>query len=195
MRTEDFKTIATVALSTTALTVITFWSVPLEAGNEGDALGSKITKPKLVAHGIEVTLAAAEGRIFRAGEVPKFQLKALNSTSEPATMDLCIAMNASAPANANSRVLRMPAEIWQQQQTLTLKPNETKGITLPVETKLPANSVIAVTIQESSPTQMKAVKVGLDVSPALSFANASHPGVVAMNFSTAVSLAQVTPGN
>ena len=190
MKTKDLMTMATVALGTATLTVMTFWSGPLEAGLEGDALAAKIAKPKLVSHGVELTLTAAEGRIFKAGDEPAFALTAVNTTGEPAAVTVRLAMTASSPADAMSRVPRMPTALWQQHQSLTLKPNETKTIVIPVPTKLPANSTMAVSLQESDPLQAKVGAASSGIRPALQFGPSPQAGIVAMNFSTAAPVTQ-----
>lgn len=190
MKTKDLMTMATVALGTATLTVMTFWSGPLEAGLEGDALAAKIAKPKLVSHGVELTLAAAEGRIFKAGDEPAFALTAVNTTGEPAAVTVRLAMTASSLADAMSRVPRMPTALWQQPQSLTLKPHETKTVVIPVQTKLPVSSMIAVSLQESNPLSGKVGAASSGIRPALQFGPSPQAGIVALNFSTIVAVAQ-----
>ena len=175
---------ATVALGTALLTVMTFWSGPLEAGNEGTALGAKIEKPKLVTHGLELSLAAADGQTFRAGEEPTFTLTAINPTGEPATAAICVEMNASSPADMLSRVPRRAAALWQQYLTLSLKPNETRVVTVPANKKLPANSMVAVSLRESESLQGPAAPTGPTAAQALRAGAARPPSIVALNFST-----------
>jgi hypothetical protein len=107
MKTKDLMTIVTVALATASLTVMTFWSGALNAGSNGDPPAAQIAKPKLVAHGIELTLAAADGRTLSGGDEPKFELTAVNPTDVAATALVGIAMTASSPADMLSRVPRL----------------------------------------------------------------------------------------
>ena len=48
-----------------------------------------------------------------------------------------------------SRMVVMPAPMWQQDELVTLKPNETKGIALSADKRLPANSMISVSLREA----------------------------------------------
>jgi hypothetical protein len=169
MNTKDIKIIATVALGTATLTVASFWAGPIEAGGDADAPLAKIAKSRLVSHGVEMTLAPAHGRVFKAGDQPEFELTSLNTTNQPASVSVCVTMTASSPADALSRVIRLPAVLWQQEQVVTLNPNETKVLALRASTNLPPNSVISVALgdpgQKGAPLQ---------------------PGIVALSFSTVV---------
>jgi hypothetical protein len=169
MKTKDILTITTVALGTATLTVAAFWAGPIEAGGDADAPPSKIGKSRFVAHGVELTLASAGDRAFRAGDQPEFELTALNTTNQPASVSVCVTMSASSMADAFSRVIRLPTVLWQQEQVVTLQPNETKVLALCASTNLPANSVISVSL--GAPGQKAA--------PFL-------PGIVALTFSTVV---------
>jgi hypothetical protein len=184
MKTKDLMTITTVALTTATLTVMTFWSEPLEAGHEGDGLVAKIAKPKLVSHGIEMTLDAVEGGTLKAGGEPAFELTAINTTGQPVTAAIRVEMRASSPADMLSRVPRLPSALWQQNLTLTLNPNETTVVSLPARTKLPANSMIAVSLHESEPVQTTATAIGQSVRPAFRPGASPESGIVALNFST-----------
>jgi len=185
MKTKSLTTIVSVALATASLTVMTFWSGELNAGLDGEKPAAQIAKPKLLAHGIEITLATADGRTLRAGEAPTFDLTAINTTDQAATAEVRIAMTATSPTDRMSRVPRLPAALWQQQQPLVLQPNETKVIRLAVPAKLPANSMVAVSLAEpiATPATAEAAKPELR--------RVQHPGgtppsgIVALNFSTA----------
>ncbi len=148
MKTKDILTITTVALGTATLTVATFWAGPLEAGSDAEAPSAQIAKSRFVAHGVEMTLASAGGRVFQAGDQPEFALTALNTTNQPASVAVCVTMTSSAPANPLSRVISMPTVLWQREQVVTLQPNETKVFALSASTNLPANSVISVSLRE-----------------------------------------------
>jgi len=169
MKTKDLLTITTAALGTATLTVTTFWADPMDAGNDADAPPAKITKARFVSQGVEMTLAPGGGRVFKAGDVPEFELTALNTTDQAAGAPVWVTMTAASPADALSRVIRMPMVLWQQEQVVKLEPRETKVFTLCASTNLPANSVISVSLRESE-------------QKAASFV----AGVVALSFSTVV---------
>ena len=169
MKTKDILTITTVALGTAMLTVAAFWAGPIEAGSDADAPPAKIANSRLLSHGVEMTIAPASGRAFRAGDQAEFELTALNTTNQAASASVCVTMTSAAPTDAFSRVIRMPTVLWQQEQVVTLQPNETKVLTLCSTTNLPANSIISVSLREQD---QKAAPL--------------TPGIVALSFSTVV---------
>ena len=169
MKTKDILTITTVALGTAMLTVAAFWAGPSEAGGDADAPSAKIARSRFVSHGVEMTLASASGRVSKAGDQPEFELTALNTTNQLASVSVCVTMTSSSPADALSRVIRLPTVLWEQEQVVTLQPNETKVLALCASTNLPPNSVISVFLREQ---ERIAAPVPL--------------GMVALSFSTVV---------
>ena len=167
MKTKDLLTIATAALGTATLTVAAFWAGPIDAGNDADAPPPKLAKSLLISHGVELALAPAAGRTFKAGDQPEFALTALNTTSQPASASVCVTMTATAPVNKLSRAIPLPSVLWRQEQIVSLQPNETKVYVLCAKTNLPPMSVISLSLQD------------LDQKPARLPA-----GIVALSFST-----------
>jgi hypothetical protein len=173
MKRTDFITITTVALGTATLTLATFWSGQLGAGAEGDALPPRIEKPRLVSHGIEFTLAAADACRLRAGDQPVLELTAFNTTDAANTGGVCATMTASSPADMLSRVVRMPAVVWQRDQFVSLGAKERKTLVLTTTTNLPPKSMISVLLRETQPPGSLPQKAGSVV--ALSFSTATQP--------------------
>ncbi len=195
MKTKDLTTILSVAVATASLTVMGFWSGALNAGDDTGKPAAQIEKPKLVTHGIELTVAAADGVTFKAGDEPVFDLTATNTTDAPATAAVRIAMTASSPRDEMSRVPRLPTSLWQQQQPLVLQPNETKVIRLAVPAKLPANSMISVALDDTPATQAAANADTAVAKPVLLLRRGPQSGVVALSFSTAVPAMQTASAN
>ena len=177
MQTKNLVSITTVALATALVTVVMCWSGSMEAGSGTDAAVPTIATPKLVSHGVEMTLAAAEGRIFKTGDAPAFDLKAVNTTDNPVTVQVGVVMTATAPADRMSRVLVMPTNLWQEHRELVLQPHETKQVTVATQTKLPAGKLVSVRLQASTVAANQSVA---------QLAKAAPAGIVALNFSTAV---------
>ncbi len=148
MRAKDVWTITTAALGTATLTVAAFWARPIDAGNDAEAPPPKIAKARLVTHGVEVALAPAGGRTFRAGDQAELELTALNTTDQPASVGVGVTMTASVPADMISRTVRLPLTLWQCEPLVDLKPRESKVLTLCAKTNLPPNSVINVWLRE-----------------------------------------------
>ncbi len=160
-------TMTTAALGTATLTVAAFLAAPLDAGNDADAPLPKIAKARLVSRGVELSLAPAGGRVLQAGDQAEFDLTALNTTDEPASVTVDIAMTASSPMDALSRTIRLPSALWQAEQVVTLQPRETKVVMLSTRTNLPPNSIINVSLREPGP------KLALELL-----------GITALSFST-----------
>ena len=183
MRNQDLLAIAVVALGTATLTVMTFWAGPIEAGGDQDANAAKFAKPKLVCRGVELTLAAKDGAVLKAGDKPVLELIALNTEAQSAEVSVCVTMSAMAPADPLSRTPRMPSTIWRCDQSLALKANETRAFTLTTDAALPTNSIISFSLHEvngNAPTPSATVRTS--PSPALTW----QPGVVVMSVSTAI---------
>ena len=177
MKTKDLLTIATAALGTATLTVIAFWAGPLDAGNDADAPPAKLPRARLVSRGVELGLAPVGGRTFKAGDQPKFELTALNTTDQPASVSVCVTLASAAPPNPLARVILLPSVLWQREQLVMLSPKETKVLALCANTNLPANRVISVVLRDLDP---KAAPALTEIT-ALSFSTAAPeaPPVVA----------------
>jgi hypothetical protein len=183
MKTKDLLTITSVALGTAALTVITFWTDPLGAGNETNAPAATITQPKLVANGVELTLATADGRVFEAGQQPEFELRAVNRLAQASTVAVRVSMRATQMADSFARVVRLPSLLWQEERSITLAPNETKTLTVNATTNLPAGSVISVLLAEVDAAKDPVPSVKTPAASA-SLMSRAPLGIAVLNFST-----------
>jgi len=168
MKTKDILTIATTALGTATMT-----------GTDTNPTAATIAKPKLVANGIEVTLSAADGREFKAGDQPEFELRAVNTLKEPSQAAICATLYAERPQDLMSRMIIMPSELWRQEFDFALKANETKVVTLAARTNLPANSSISVSL-----SQVVQAAANPGNAPATPLRLRGADGIVAMRFST-----------
>jgi hypothetical protein len=149
MKRQDLIKTASVALGTAAITVATCWTGPVNAGNEGQALPAKIARPKLITHGVELTLVSTGDRAPATGDKPRFELTALNLSEAPVSLPVCVQINATSMPDALARVVRIPNLLWQQEFTLTLKPKETKVLPVQAAKALPASSMISVLLGEA----------------------------------------------
>jgi hypothetical protein len=186
MKTKDLLTMATVALGTAALTVVTFWSNRIEAGSEGEVLAPAMTTQKWVSHGVEMTLAPEKGRGLKAGDAPVFELKAINRTNASASVCVRLVMSCSSPANPLSRTVTLPRVLWQDERLLTFKAGETQVVSFPTQTHLPANVEVLVSMGEGGPLAFGAVPANPSAGGVLRTVVPTQPDIVAMSFSTAV---------
>jgi hypothetical protein len=181
MKTKDLLTIGTTALGTAALTVV-FLASPRMTGSDANPTGATIAQPKLAANGIEITLSPANGREFKAGEQPEFELRAVNTLNEPSSAAICATLYSERPDSRASRIISMPAVLWQQELEFALKPNESKALTLETRTNLPANSSFYVLLSKVARTAGTADNPG-NVTVA-QFGPRGADGIVALRFST-----------
>ncbi len=151
MKRNDLTLIGAAALATAVLTVASFLPSSIEAGGEGEGLAPKVAQPKLVTDGVEVSVAAADNQSLKADAEPSFVLKLVNPTDHPADLRVQVAMTSTSPGAAMSRIGPMPSQFWDQRYTTTLKPNETKTVTLAPQKKLPSNSMVSVYLQPVNP--------------------------------------------
>jgi len=154
MKMKDFAIIGSATLVTATLTVAAFLPNSLNAGD--DTAPEKIAQPKLVSNGVEFTLAAVDHQTFKAGDEPAFDLRAVNTVGKDVDAAVLVSMTAMAPPSKLSRMLTYPQMLWQKSCPLTLKPNETKIISLTTGTKLPPNSMINVKLQPVDPQDANA---------------------------------------
>jgi hypothetical protein len=152
MKTNDLATIGAAALVTATLTVAIFLPASIEAGGDGDGLAAKIAQPKLVSHGVEITLTTVTNQTLKPGDKPVFELTLVNTTNGPADVAVRVAMTSMSPGGMVSRMGPMSQNLWEDQYTTTLKPNETKVVSLETNTRIPTNSTINVVLQSVDPT-------------------------------------------
>jgi hypothetical protein len=199
MKTKDLIGIAGAAVGTAALTIVTFWSGSIEAGNEGGPAPAPIAQPTLVAHGVEVTLVSAAGALYKAGDEPSFELTAVNPGCDPATLRVGVVMSATLPESEVSRIPMAPRSLWRDIYALTLQPHEKTRIPISTFTKLPDKSFVTVSIGEAPPdtwtppsdpgpvTQTQRGARAIVQKPSMQFVNS---GVVALRFATGTPAAQ-----
>lgn len=178
MKTNDLTNMLAVALATASLTVILFSAGPLNAGGEAEKPAAENPQPRLVVHGVELTLAAPQGVPGGAGQSVNLELTASNTNDAEAGVCVDMQMTVAAPENPMSRVVRLPSTLWQRREMLVLKPRETRVVMVPVGAVLPPNSMIAVTLREGNPAEPGVVPA----KPVL--AGVPQGGVVALRFAT-----------
>ena len=192
MKTNDLMTITSVALATATLTVATFLAASLEAGNDADSTTAKIATPKFVSNGIEMTMSTVGNEVYKAGDQPAFELTAVNTTDQPASLSTCLAMSTSSPRDAFSRVAIMPSPLWTQVQLVELEPKATKVFKFSTNKNLPANSTVTVSLSEEPQRQNTTPSVATSqfdysATPAqVQRLSTFSPGVTVLTFSTAV---------
>jgi hypothetical protein len=186
MKSKDLMTIGTVALGTAAVTVAAMLGGSMEAGNGPDGTTAQITHPTFLTHGVRVSVAPAEDRIWKAGDEPVFTLNAVNESQAPTTAVLKVSMTATAPAGYISRMVSMPAVQWQDTLTLSLKPGETRTMKLETHKALAPNKLFGVNVQDAAPVEKLP---GDTASAPVSKRAGSFYGMSLMTFSTSTAKA------
>jgi hypothetical protein len=182
MKKKDVLTITTVALGTAALTVVTFWSGPIDAGTDPEGPAVKIVQPKCITGGMEWSLNYPGKQQIKVGDQPQFELTAVNLSKERKTANICVVMTGTAPASPFARTITMPSVIWQHDRTLTLNAGEKRSITLPATSSIPGNQLISVQLAENKKNTAGAP----DLTPLSTFTlpELAPRAVVAFTFST-----------
>lgn len=186
MKTNDLLIISTVALGTAALTVLTLWPGTVDAGNDA-IVQAKISQPKFLANGLALTLAPANGRVPKVGEAPVFELKAVSLTNLTSSISVRVSMNASSPADALSRAIRIPTVLWADERSFTVGPGETKTISMACTINLPPNKFINVTLQDVQSHENPTLTRSSLVAQIPGHSGFPGSGMVALSFSTVAS--------
>jgi hypothetical protein len=95
-----------------------------------------ILTPKLTANDVELTVVSdgPATQPSKTGNVPpdqqlKFEVRAVNKTSAPATGKFMVRMTSVAPVSLASRVLPRPTEVWKDSADYVLNAGESKTYT------------------------------------------------------------------
>lgn len=185
MKTNDVLIITTVALGTAALTISSLWPSSLNAGDEA-AMAPEVSKPKLISHGLELTMGMNPRKRPVAGEQPIFEVKALSLTNITTDVNLRIVMSAAGPADAFSRVLRLPEILWTDQRSLIVPPGGTKVVIFSPAKRLPPNKLISVSLQEVGTAGELTAPVPVPPRAGTVRAEVASRGGLTLSFATAV---------
>jgi len=104
---------------------------------EGEAKAAPVERPALKVDGVVLTLELDKQK-YEAGEKPKLTLKAVNTRSEPASIDAAVLMLVRPPAPMMSRMMPASKEAWRHECALGLGAGETKAVDLIAERALAA---------------------------------------------------------
>jgi hypothetical protein len=145
MKLQDVTTILTVAAATAALTVATLAPVRVGAGDTSGAPGPKIAQPTLSVDGSQLVLVTDQSQ-YQAGDVPKLQVRAINTTDQAVSTQVSVQLSASAPMTLMSRMMPIPEEIGRKDLTLKLAPGEEKIVAVDLEVPLPRGKTVTATL-------------------------------------------------
>ena len=118
-------TVATVA--TTSITLLMFWPFEITAKDTSTENSIQLT-PEINIDGVTLAMLKPDATT-KPGQLPEIKIKAINTTDKKITVEATVAMHQTT-SNLRSRVMPMPKEIWKKPCTITLKPNETRMVTI-----------------------------------------------------------------
>jgi hypothetical protein len=144
MNAEHLRTIITTAAATAAIALAGFWPAFLNGAGDGNAVTPGIKMPKFVSGSVEWTLALPEGRSFKTGDRPAFNLVAVNTADQPATAAVEAVMMTTATPSRMSRTPGRQTNAWHEPLNVVLEPHETKTFAMDTRTEIPGNSRINI---------------------------------------------------
>ncbi len=97
-------------------------------------------------NGIKLSLKA-DRQDYKAGDKPVMTLTAVNTSSQPKSVEVKVRMLASSPASKYARMVSLPTENWTDTLLVALKANERKTLVLPTDAKLSAGKDVFFTLQ------------------------------------------------
>jgi hypothetical protein len=136
--------VAGVAVATTLLALALFLPTNLSAVDT-PAPAAAIEQPTLTCDGVKLTVKSSAA-IYRAGEMAVLELTAVNTTGKPVTLTPALRMTSAARPSELSRAMPMPKQVWQTEQTLSLKPGEVRTVGLNPNVPLTGPSTVSVTV-------------------------------------------------
>jgi len=151
MKVKDILAVLGVAAATTAFTVGLLGPGRVAATGTVEGIKPLIAQPKLTVGGCVFSLET-DKPAYKAGEVPTLQVKATNPTDKPIEPTIWISMSASSPASPLSRMVVLPKPLWTEKCLVSLKPGQTKTVSLDTKTKLPAGESVSLTMSDKDLT-------------------------------------------
>ncbi len=145
MKTQDLMAVLGVAAVTMAFALAVVQPAQLAATDTPSGIVPEITRPKLEMDGCVLVLST-DKTAYATGETPVVSIQATNPTREAVQTNLSVRISSTSPASRFSRRLVRPEILWSHQHPLTLKPGETKVVTLASETPLPEGKSISISI-------------------------------------------------
>ncbi|MHC4177659.1 MAG: hypothetical protein ACYSWU_09135 [Planctomycetota bacterium] len=151
MRVKHILAILGVAAATTAFTVGLLRPERVGATGKAEGIKPTIVQPKLKVDGCVFALRTDKAS-YNVDDMPVLQIEANNPTDAPVEKTVWISMSASSPPSPLARVMILPKPLWVEKCLVSLKPGETKTVTLATKAKLPAGQSVSITMSEKDLT-------------------------------------------
>lgn len=148
MKLQDMLAVLAAAAATMAFTLVTFGPERVGATDQPEAVTPTIVRPKLTVEGCVFTLKTDQPA-YAPDETPTLLITAVNPTDRAVETAVWVNISASSPASRISRVMVLPKPLWSSEKcVVSLKPGETKTVTLATDAKLPAGQMISITLSD-----------------------------------------------
>jgi len=153
MKNKDLMLIACSALASATLAVALFSGGPTIAADDNQP---RKIQPKFTAHNVEMTVEPRDARVFQAGDIPEFTIRAVNTSKESVEFPVELTLAKTSPRDTFSRLPLMPTEIWKGPLSIALGPNETKTFNIAAQTSLATQTFYSVRLREPMPAPIAA---------------------------------------
>jgi len=151
MKLQDVLTIAGTAGITMAATLMLLGPRNSNPAYAAPEVRPIIAQPQFQSKGC--TFSVKTDKVaYEVGESPAFEITASNPSADPANTTIWLAMMASGPDFAGSRMAPMPRMLWQHQFIITLLPKETRKMDVASDAKPQAGQNIFVTMTDKKET-------------------------------------------
>ena len=149
MYRKEILAVLGIAAATMAFTLILTVPAYVGAEDEPPAVEPTIAQPTFTVDGCQFTLTT-DKTAYSADEMPTLKITATNPTDEPVDVSVYATMTATTPASLVSRVMILPTALWQEGWSIRLEPGSTKTVELATETKLPAGSLVSISLGDKN---------------------------------------------
>ncbi len=172
MKAREILAVLGVAAATMAFTVVWFGPGRVGATDQPEEIKPAIVQPTLTTGGCEFVLTT-DKPAYQPGESPTLRIVATNPTGEPVDATVWVSISSSSPFAAMLRAMPIPRSVWTGDCSVSLKPGETKTVTLSTGVQLSAGQSFSITMSDQQQvilTDVLSVQQGMNTTQA---ANAS----------------------
>jgi hypothetical protein len=118
------------------------------AAQAGPAVKPVIAQPQLTSHGCTFVLKTDKAS-YESDEAPVIAVTATNPTEKPVNATVWVNITATAPASRMSRMLVVARPLWTQDLVFSLKPGETKSMSVTCQARLPAGQDVHIILTDT----------------------------------------------
>ena len=151
MKVKSVLAVLGIAGATMALTLGILVPGRVDAVDQADGVAPVIAQTELTVEGC-VFVAKLDKATYQAGDRPTLRVEATNQSGQPVETGVWLGVSGSAPLNQLSRMPPRPGSLWGGRCTVSLKPGETKTVTIPTDAELAAGQIISIVLSDQDLT-------------------------------------------